>query len=87
MFEWTLFYTHNIAWEGDLCELDFDACLELACFIGVDCVDAVAPDVGADCGDCPIGLTGDGSMCIGMYDDHVVLNPVPTHQVRNVSKC
>lgn len=44
-----------------------DACLDLTCFPGVECTDIPAPGVGANCGDCPPGLTGDGSTCDGTY--------------------
>ena len=54
-----------IAYTGQFCDLNFDACLETSCFEGVTCSDNPAPETGATCGPCPPGLEGDGSKCIG----------------------
>ncbi len=53
-------------WEGEFCERDEDGCTDLACFPGVECVDNVAPNTGATCGACPLGLSGSGIQCFGI---------------------
>ena len=53
------------AYAGRFCTEDDNGCEELSCFMGVQCTDIRAPGVGATCGDCPDGFTGDGVKCIG----------------------
>lgn len=53
------------AYSGQFCESDADGCSEIQCFEGVTCIDVKAPGVGANCGPCPMGFTGDGYKCIG----------------------
>ena len=36
--------------------MDVDGCTEIQCFEGVECIDVIAPGVGAECGPCPDGL-------------------------------
>ena len=57
------------AYSGRLCEEDRDGCSEIRCFEGVDCVDVLAPGVGASCAACPSGFTGDGEKCLGNHSD------------------
>ena len=57
---------HHSAFDGDFCEEDRNGCLDVVCYEGVDCLDVPAPGVGAKCGPCPPGLTGNGSKCFGM---------------------
>ncbi len=67
-------FTHNInkclkiitAFAGQFCEEDRNGCSEIQCFEGVECMDVPAPGVGAVCGDCPLGYTGDSLKCYGM---------------------
>ena len=54
------------AYTGQFCEHDTNGCSEIQCFDGVDCMDVQAPGVGAICGPCPTGYTGDGLKCIGI---------------------
>ena len=54
-----------LAYSGQFCERDTDGCSEIQCFEGVQCTDVPAPGVGAYCGSCPTGYTGDGFKCIG----------------------
>ena len=45
------------------------------------CRDIPAPGVGAECGPCPSGFTGDGNKCLGKYalfDEHSNLFPTVT---------
>lgn len=56
-----------VAWEGRFCEEDANGCAETSCYEGVECMDIMAPGVGAMCGPCPMGLEGDGIKCTGMY--------------------
>lgn len=51
------------AWEGRFCEEDANGCAETSCYEGVECMDIMAPGVGAMCGPCPMGLEGDGIKC------------------------
>eukprot|EP00117_Sycon_ciliatum_P009054 scpid1187/ scgid4064/ Laminin subunit alpha-5; Laminin-10 subunit alpha; Laminin-11 subunit alpha; Laminin-15 subunit alpha len=51
------------AYSGNRCEADADGCKEVSCYMGVECTDVPAPGTGANCSDCPAGLTGDGSTC------------------------
>ena len=53
------------AYGGDFCEEDRNGCSEIQCFEGVECLDVPAPGVGAMCGACPDGYTGDGEKCFG----------------------
>ena len=54
------------AYTGRFCDQDLDGCTELTCFTGVECMDVPAPGMGATCGPCPAGYSGDGLNCIGM---------------------
>ena len=64
-----LFLTAGIkpfaAYGGEFCEEDRNGCSEIQCFEGVECLDVPAPGVGAMCGACPDGYTGDGEKCFG----------------------
>ena len=53
------------AYGGEFCEEDRNGCSEIQCFEGVECLDVPAPGVGAMCGECPGGYTGDGEKCFG----------------------
>ena len=53
------------AYDGEFCEEDRNGCSEIQCFEGVECLDVPAPGVGAMCGACPDGYTGDGEKCFG----------------------
>ena len=55
-----------IAYTGNYCEEDRDGCTEIQCFEGVECTDVPAPGVGANCGPCPQGFTGDSKKCYGL---------------------
>ena len=55
------------AYTGRFCAEDLDGCTELLCFDGVECTDVRAPGIGAMCGTCPPGYTGDGLNCLGTY--------------------
>ncbi len=62
-------YNHTFlrtAFSGRFCEEDRNGCSEIQCFEGVVCMDVPAPGVGAVCGDCPPGYTGDSLKCYGM---------------------
>ena len=61
------FYIYPSAFDGEFCEEDRNGCLDVVCYEGVDCLDIPAPGLGADCGPCPPGLTGNGSKCFGMF--------------------
>ena len=62
-----LLCTHNYSgYEGRYCDTDIDGCRELECFEGVECMDNVAPAIGATCGPCPRGYQGDGVSCTGV---------------------
>lgn len=54
-----------IAYAGDTCSEDRNGCAEVECFNGVECLDVPAPGVGAECGACNVGFTGDGLKCTG----------------------
>ena len=59
-----------LGYGGDFCQVDIDGCADQPCFSGVLCTDVAASDLsnhpdGFLCGTCPVGLTGDGSSCIG----------------------
>ena len=60
----------NPAFTGRFCEEDLDGCTELICFDGVECRDVAAPGVGATCGPCPTGHSGNGLNCMGMYSHY-----------------
>ncbi len=45
--------------------MDVDGCTEIQCFEGVECIDVIAPGVGAECGPCPDGFEKDGEKCQG----------------------
>ena len=53
------------AFTGKFCEEDRNGCSEIQCFDGVECMDVPAPGVGAVCGACPPGYTGDAQKCYG----------------------
>ena len=61
------------AYGGEFCEEDRNGCSEIQCFEGVECLDVPAPDVGAMCGVCPVGYTGDGEKCFGKDSVHCML--------------
>ena len=56
---------HLLAYSGDTCSEDRNGCAEIECFSGVECFDVPAPGVGAICGACSTGFTGDGVKCSG----------------------
>ena len=62
-------FLHNpmfiTAFAGRFCEEDRNGCSEIECFEGVECMDVPAPGVGAVCGSCPPGYTGDSLKCYG----------------------
>ena len=62
-----MFFSKHIAWEGEFCTVDVDGCTEVSCFQDAECIDAPAPEVGAECPPCPSGYFGDGSKCAGMF--------------------
>ena len=62
------------AYGGEFCEEDRNGCSEIQCFEGVECLDVPAPGVGAMCGVCPEGYTGDGEKCFGKIFDYFVLS-------------
>ena len=55
-----------LAYDGPFCEDDRNGCSELQCYDESSCVDIPAPGVGAECGPCPTGFTGQGDKCFGM---------------------
>ena len=55
------------AYGGQFCEEDQNGCSKIECFQGVACFDVPAPGVGAVCGPCPDGFTGDGEKCSGKH--------------------
>ena len=55
----------SLAYSGDTCSEDKNGCAEVECFSGVECCDIPAPGVGAECGPCATGFTGDGLKCFG----------------------
>ena len=38
----------------------------MSCFQDAECIDAPAPEVGAECPPCPLGYFGDGAKCAGL---------------------
>lgn len=63
-----IYHIHTLkttAFSGTFCEEDRNGCSEIQCFEGVECMDVPAPGVGAVCGSCPDGYTGDASKCYG----------------------
>ena len=65
------------AYTGDTCSEDKNGCAEVECFQGVECFDIPAPGVGAECGSCETGFTGDGLKCTGnsqQYNDEMYVN-------------
>ncbi|XP_022094198.1 uncharacterized protein LOC110981168 isoform X22 [Acanthaster planci] len=50
-------------WTGEFCEVDYDACADSPCFLGVECLDEKPPFLNSTCGPCPEGLEGDGKSC------------------------
>ena len=59
------FTSYTAAYSGSFCEEDRNGCSEIECFEGVECLDMAAPGVGAMCGPCPDGFTGNGEKCSG----------------------
>ena len=57
----------HLAWDGHFCEKDADGCLQSPCAAEVSCTDIPAPGVGATCGPCPLGFSGDGQQCTGIH--------------------
>ena len=57
------------AYGGEFCEEDRNGCSEIQCFEEVECLDVPAPGLGAMCGACPDGYTGDGEKCFGKILD------------------
>ena len=53
------------AYTGRYCEEDRDGCSAVQYYVESSCRDVPAPGVGAECGPCPVGFTGDGSKCLG----------------------
>eukprot|EP00731_Ephydatia_muelleri_P017659 Em0010g757a len=51
------------AWTGASCEMDYNGCLDLVCFPGVQCVDVPAPGIRANCGPCPDGYNKVDNKC------------------------
>ena len=54
--------------------MDTDACADRPCFPGVRCTDVEATQIqlypkGFICGNCPIGMEGDGEICTGMWSN------------------
>ena len=60
-----MYHLSSLAYGGQFCEMDQNGCSQIECFPGVVCFDVPAPGVGAMCGPCPHGLTGDGEKCNG----------------------
>ena len=55
-----------LAYAGATCAEDRNGCMSGGgCYPNVTCTDNPAPAIGAECGPCPTGLTGDGVMCTG----------------------
>ena len=63
-------YFFTLAFDGRFCEEDRNGCSEIQCFEGVECMDVPAPGVGAVCGSCPPGYTGDSLKCYGRASKH-----------------
>ncbi len=61
------------AYSGDTCSEDTNGCAEIECFSGVECFDIPAPGVGAMCGPCETGFTGDGVKCAGISSDVYII--------------
>ena len=59
-------YYISAAWEGQFCTEDVNGCTEVSCFQDATCIDAPAPEVGAECPPCPLGYFGDGAKCAGL---------------------
>ena len=53
------------AYSGRYCEEDRDGCSAVQCYVESSCHDIPAPGVGAECGPCPAGFTGNGIKCLG----------------------
>lgn len=62
-----IYLLSSTAYSGDTCSEDKNGCAEIECFRGVECLDIPAPGVGAICGACSIGFTGNGLKCSGIY--------------------
>ncbi|XP_038045778.1 neurogenic locus notch homolog protein 1-like isoform X3 [Patiria miniata] len=63
-------------WSGDFCEMNYDACQDNPCFLGVACFDDDPPSLNFTCGSCPEGTEGDGKSCIDI-DECVVYRDEP----------
>ncbi|XP_038077224.1 fibrillin-2-like [Patiria miniata] len=50
-------------WSGEFCEVNYNACEDGPCFMGVACFDEQPPSLNSTCGPCPEGLEGDGRFC------------------------
>ena len=62
-----------LAYSGPTCSEDKNGCAEVECFAGVECFDIPAPGVGAECGPCETGFTGDGLKCTGIHNSSLCL--------------
>ena len=67
-------YNYIAAFTGSFCEEDRNGCSEIQCFDGVECMDIPAPGVGAVCGACPLGYTGDAQKCYGQWISNKINN-------------
>lgn len=56
----------SLAYAGNTCIEDRNGCADIECFEDIECSDIPAPGVGAVCGSCPVGFTGDGLKCSGI---------------------
>ena len=67
---------YHSAYSGQFCEKDRDGCAEESCYNGVQCYDIPAPGVGRRCGPCPLGYTGDGITCNGVWKNMILYQSV-----------
>ena len=72
--------SYTIAFTGQFCEEDRNGCGEIQCYEGVECLDVPAPGIGAVCGDCPLGFTGDGLKCYGKLSAYVCITVNPPNK-------
>lgn len=70
------YYFSLTAYTGDTCSEDKNGCAEIECFKGVECLDVPAPGVGAMCGSCDTGFTGDGLKCTGNESINIEVEPM-----------
>ena len=61
---WFLNFCH-LGWEGDFCDMDINGCEAVSCPEGSNCQDNPAPQVGANCSDCPVGTEAIDGKCSG----------------------